>query len=199
MRKLTVAAAALALAAIANAQTPLTIDVVGAPGAGVTTWTFSGVGSTNNPGTLRDNTGATFNAGDTGQLPFASNTILNAIWQDDVLAMTGTASITIGAITQDLTGIFLDDDGTGGDDLGVRAAVPITYVLGEATSWTGTGTVNVDINDFALGSWSINAAEGQAMFLNDPVLVNFAIVPEPATFAVLGVGVLGLLVSRRRK
>lgn len=198
MKKVTIAAAIVAGATLANAQTPLTIDVVGTPGAGITTWTFSGFGSTNTAGTLRDNTGNTFNAGDTGQFPFSGDTILNVGYQNMVFVLTGSVSITIGSVTENLSGIFLDDDGASADDLGVRAANPVTYALGEATSWTGSGTVNVDINDFALGPWSINSADGQAMFLNDPVLVNFAIVPEPATFVVLGAGALALLLRRRR-
>lgn len=199
MKKVTIAAVALAtlgVSSIASAQ--LHIDVSGVAGSGVTTWTFSGTGTVTTSGTVRDNTANTFSASDTGQFPFGQDTILNTTYQNMVFAMTGSASITIGADTQSLSGIFLDDDGGSADDLGVRAATSFDYLAGETSSWTGTGTVNVDINDFALGDWSINSTDGQAMFFGDPVTVKFAAVPEPATMAVLGLGALALLRKKRK-
>lgn len=190
--------AVLAVAGLATAsQAQLSIDVAGVPGSGVTTWTFGGSDIAAISGTMRDNSGTTFNAGDTGQFPFGLDTILNTSYQDQVFTFTGAASVTIGGNTQGLTGIFLDDDGGSADDLGVRVATPIDYLAGDATAWTGSGTVNVDINDFALGFWSMNSTDGQAMFVGDPVEVTFRAIPAPGSLALLGLG--GLAATRRRR
>lgn len=191
------AAIAIILAAAGTAHADLVIDVVGTPGAGVTTWTFSGSGGTTlADGAVRDTTGNTFNAGDTGQFPFGLDTILNTSYQDMVFTITGNASVTVDGVTEPIAGIFLDDDGGSADDLGIRAANQLDFLAGTASSWTGSGTVNVDINDFVLGSWSINETDGQAMFLNDEVIVNFS-VPAPGSLALLGLA--GGLATRRRR
>lgn len=195
MKKVVLCGAAIAAAAM-SAQADLMIDVVGTSGSGVTTWTFSGSGTVGVTGTMRTNAANTFNAGDTGQFPFGLDTILDTLIQDQVLTFTGAASVTIGGTTESITGIFLDDDGGSADDLGVRVANDLAYLAGDATSWTGSGTVNVDIDAFSLGLWSINSTDGQAMFIGDPVLVNFR-VPAPASMALLGLG--GLVATRRRR
>lgn len=196
MRNAMLVAAVAAAAGSAVAQSPLTINVVGVPGAGVTTWSFSGAGSTTAAGTARTNAANTFNAGDTGQFPFGQDTILNTLIQDQVFALTGAATLNVGSDSRAITGIFIDDDGTSADDMGVRLSADLTYAAAAASSWSGSGTVNVDINTFVLGAWSINTTQGQAMFLNNPVLVNFTAVPAPASVALLGVA--GLAARRRR-
>jgi len=195
MKKLAICGAALA-AATMSAQADLMIDVVGTSGSGVTTWTFSGSGTANNSGTMRTNVDNSFNAGDTGQFPFGLDTILDTSIQDVVFTFTGVASVTLGGTTESLTGIFLDDDGGSADDLGVRIANNLDYLVGDATSWTGSGTVNVDIDAFSLGVWSINSTDGQAMFAGDPIIVTFR-VPAPGSFALLGLS--GLVATRRRR
>ncbi len=195
MNKAVVFTAAIAAASMtANAE--LVIDVVGSSGSGFTTWTFSGSSTTNTAGSMRTNADNTFNAGDTGQFPFGLDTILNTSYQDMVFAFSGAASVTIGGTTESISGIFLDDDGGSADDLGVRLMNELAYDVGVAASWSGSGTVNVDIDDFALGTWSMNSAEGQAMFISDPIIVNFR-VPAPGSLAVLGLG--GLVMTRRRR
>ncbi|MFG0314725.1 MAG: PEP-CTERM sorting domain-containing protein [Phycisphaerales bacterium] len=195
MNKAVVFTAAIAAASMtANAE--LVIDVVGSSGSGFTTWTFSGSSTTNVAGSMRTNADNTFNAGDTGQFPFGLDTILNTSYQDMVFAFSGAATVTIGGTTENITGIFLDDDGGSADDLGVRLMNELAYDVGVAATWSGSGTVNVDIDDFALGTWSMNSAEGQAMFISDPIIINFR-VPAPGSLAVLGLG--GLVATRRRR
>lgn len=195
MHKAVVFTAAIAAASMtANAE--LVIDVVGSSGSGFTTWTFSGSSTTNTAGSMRTNAANSFNAGDTGQFPFGLDTILNTSYQDMVFAFSGAATVTIGGTTENITGIFLDDDGGSADDLGVRLMNELAYDVGVAATWSGSGTVNVDIDDFALGTWSMNSAEGQAMFISDPIIINFR-VPTPGSLAVLGLG--GLVATRRRR
>ena len=116
----------MAIAAItaSQAQADLVIDVTGVAGSGVTTWTFSTAapGVVTTAGSIRDATNNTFSASDTGQFPFGQDTILDTSIQNLVFALTGNVFVTIGGNTEQLTGIFLDDDGGSADDLGVRAA-----------------------------------------------------------------------------
>ena len=197
MKKIIVIATALAAASFAQAQ--LNIDVTGVPGSGVTTWTFSGSGgSATGDGSIRDTTNASFSAFDTGQFPFGEDTVLDTSIQDQVFALTGDATVTVGGTTQSIAGIFIDDDGGSADDMGIRADTQLDYLTGDASSWTGSGTVNVDINTFALGVWSINSTDGQAMWISDPTTVTFEAVPEPATMVILG-GLAAMAARRRRK
>ena len=198
-----IVAAAMAIAAItaSQAQADLVIDVTGVAGSGVTTWTFSttSAGVVSTAGSIRDVTNNTFSAFDTGQFPFGQDTILDTSIQNVVFALTGDVFITIGGNTEQLTGIFLDDDGGSADDLGVRALNQLDYLVGDTSSWTGSGTVNVDISAFALGTWSINSTDGQAMFFSDPITVNFSAIPEPTSLALVGVMAVGCVLRRRRK
>ncbi len=202
MKKIFVTAVmAIAAMTASQAQADLVIDVTGVAGSGVTTWTFSTAapGVVTTAGSIRDATNNTFNAADTGQFPFGLDTILDTSIQDQVFALTGNVFVTIGANTEQLTGIFLDDDGGSADDLGVRAANELAYLVGDSSSWTGSGTVNVDISAFALGTWSINSTDGQAMFFSNPITVNFSAIPEPTSFALVGVMAVGCVLRRRRK
>ena len=186
--------AGLAIASTANAQ--LFIDVVGQPGSGFTTWTFSGSGIAALDGEIRTNADNTFSAFDTGQFPFGQDTILDTSIQDQVFALTGNASITVGGTTEPITGIFLDDDGGSADDLGIRAANLLPYLTDDASSWSGSGTVNVDLNAFALDTWSLNGNDGQAIFIADETIITFRI-PAPGAAGLLGVA--GLAATRRRR
>lgn len=200
MKSLTIAGLALAFAGASTiASADLRIDVVGVPGSGSTIWTFSGTPDTvTTAGSIRTNAANTFNAGDSGQFPFGQNTILDTTIQDQVLTFTGAATVTIGNDTQTITGIYLDDDGASADDLGIRVATQLDYAVGESSSWTGAGTLAIDITKFSPGTWSINSTQGQAMFFGDPIIVTFNAVPEPATLGALAIG-CGVLGWRRRR
>ena len=190
--------------AIPTAQAGLIIDVSGVAGSGDTTWVFTTVtpGTASVDGTIRDASNATFNAADTGQFPFGLDTILDTSIQDTVFSLSGNATVTVGGNSQLITGIFLDDDGGSADDLGIRTFADLAYLAGDTSSWTGSGTVNIDISAFALGSWSLNSSDGQAMFIDDPIIVNFietTAVPAPASLALLGIGALAWGLGRRRR
>lgn len=194
--------ASLAVASAAGmAQAQLTIDVVGNPGDGVTTWTFGGSSVANTDGATRDETGASFNTNDTGQFQFGEDNILNTTYQDAIFLLTGNVTMTVGSSTGNISAIFLDDDGGSADDLGVRTVAPITWIAGEASSWSGSGTVNVDINDFALGTWNL---DNQTPFFStfdaatntSGVLITFAV---PAPGAAAAFGIAGLVGLRRRR
>lgn len=196
MKKFIVIAASLAVASFAQAQ--LRIDVTGVSGSGVTTWTFSGTGTAILDGTMRDSSANTFSSNDSGQFPFGQNTILDTSIQDGIFALTGSVSVTAGSETRDIVAIYLDDDGTSADDLGVRVDSSLAYLTGDATEWSGSGTINVDIDTFVLGTWSVNDTDGQAIDLDDETIVTFEAVPEPMTMVVLG-GMAALAARRRRK
>lgn len=201
MKARMLALAVAAAAGTASAQT-LFIDVVGNPGSGVTTWTFSGSSTTSAafvaPATIRTNVANSFNAGDSGQFPFGLDTILDTSIQDVVFTLTGNASVTVGNQTRTITGIYLDDDGGSADDMGIRVDTDLVYGNSEPSSWTGSGTANIDINTFDLNGspWSLNGFDGQAIFLSPETVVTFRI-PTPGSVAVLGIA--GLATLRRRR
>lgn len=191
---------ALFVIAAMPAKANLIIDVVGTSGAGFTTWTFSTVapGITEGDSSIRTNSGNIFLAGDTGQFPFGINTILDTTIQNTVFALTGNATVTVGGTTELITGIFLDDDGDSADDLGIRVANTLSYLQNDEATWTGSGTLAVDIDTFVLGTEIISDAGAQRMFLSELITVNFsnAPVPIPVTFALMLIGIAGLFGAR---
>jgi len=203
MNKCLVPALLIALMATASVQADLVLNIKGVPGSGTTTFEFvtfiGGSGTTSGSGTVRTNAGSTWSTSDTTQFG-TGNGIANSSYQDTVFAMTGGATITVGLTTETMTGIFLDDDGTGqGDDIGVRVANAIPYASGETVTWTGTGTVaGLDINDFVEGTFQMDFG---ALWLldQDNTVVNISAIPEPSGLAVLGsIVAFGLMGWRRR-
>ena len=190
-----------------NATAQLAVDVTGVPGSGQTTWTFSGESEVLEDCIedvilceVRDVTNNTFSTFDSGQFPFGENTILDTTIQDLVFPLIGDASITVGDATQLIGGIYLDDDGASADDFGIRTFdSPLSYQYPNTSSWTGSGTIAVDINAFALGAWVVDDPLGQATFLSDTVNVTFTAVPEPANASLLFISLLGIVSSVRRR
>lgn len=209
-RKLSISlASAVAAAALfaSPASATLMISVTGSSGAGVTTWELSGTSSASDSGTVRTPAGsASFSPDDSMEIgsPNSGSFIIPAI-NNTLFAVTGAASVTIGADTETITHIFLDDDGVAFDDLGIRTSSSIGYLSTEMSSWMGSFTVNLDIDTFTPGTYALAGVVNG--FFNGPDFaqagdVSLTIskkVPEPGTLALFGLGLAGLGIARRRK
>ncbi len=78
-----------------------------------------------------------------------------------------------------------------------------TFTVVTATNLTGafTNVANGQrlFTSDGLGSFQINYGAGSAFALNSVVLTNFVPIPEPSTYALLGLGLLVMLVASRRR
>jgi len=189
---------------IAEVQASLILDVEGINGSGVTTWTLTGSSTVNQDGQIRTSVGsANFSIDDTFEPDVTGNFLSNSSIQNQLFAISGSPTITVGSDTRTITHIFLDEDGSSRDDWGIRTDTVLDYLSREASSWLGTFTVNLDINNFILGSYRLNTAQsngGGFLFAAvDDVILNFSEVPEPATLALFGIGLAGLGFARKKK
>lgn len=177
------------------------ITASGVSGSGQTSFVFSGSSTANQSGTIRDSTGLSFSVDDTFEPDLDGNFIFNAGIQSQLFPLiSGAATVTIGAETRQITHLFLDDDGSLRDDIGIRTDTPLSYLVGEASSFTGAITIAVDISDFNLGTYGLNGSEATAggFFFAQPDDVIINIVPEPSRTLLLLVGLCAVLVRRRR-
>ena len=148
--------------ACATANAALIVNVEGVRGSGKTTWTLSGsdrAGGISRNRSIRTSTGSndfgpgdTFDASKSGQFLSAKTKVGN----DSLFAVKGSAQITIGSQTRTITHIFLDpDQGKSGDDFGIRVKSLLRYMAGEASRWSGRFTLDLDISNFNLGTYSV--------------------------------------------
>ncbi len=176
----------------------LIIDIVGTPGSGSTTWTFSGSTSAYTSGTFSVEGSEGFNGGDTNQPGELStgndkNFIIPTSMDDQLFIRTsGGASITTPNGTQQLTEIFLDDDGVAKDDVGFHTATALGYASSDVVTWSGSNVFGVDMDTFAIGSFGrTRYASATPYFVAvgvNNLIINTATataIPEPSTFSIL--------------
>ena len=228
-----VALIGLALAC-ATANAALIVNVEGVRGSGKTTWTLSG-SSTTAAGTIGTSTNNANNRRG-GYMQFSNGVkFLSTTGRTNLrssinspLAVTGSPKLTIGSEERDITHLtlspFFGFTGADGDVLWFRVNRDLSYVRSSNSSWSGSFTLDVDISNFKIGTYTENDP-GNSFFASDltlifkettkttpkppttpdpstpkpPTTVKPTSVPEPSSLALLGLALAGLRFSRKLK
>ncbi|MEM8977977.1 MAG: hypothetical protein AAGD04_00695 [Pseudomonadota bacterium] len=188
------------------APAAMVINLSGTVGDGFTTLEISGNTTINRTGPMRDTASNSFSSADTFET--SGNLILDGSIQDQVLALTGSASITRNGVTTAIEGLFLDDDGGGTgtfayDDIGLRFGSPLQTLVGDTVSFSGSSTLALDISAFRESSNQTNLFNYFVGSNQAQVTVTYdtpsASVPLAATFPALiaALGTLGGLRTRK--
>lgn len=207
MKKLILAACALTCAASVFAQgtvvfnnrvTGTTVSKVYAPLTSNTSLAQSGNGSADYPAGTTDWTGWTALAGTTysAQLFAASGTVTDASSLVGALPITtfrtGAAAGFVNPVTATLTGVAAD---AASATLQLRVWDNATGATYDAATIKGASALFV-VN--AIGG-SLNPAPNLVGLTSFNLTGGGTVVPEPSTFALVGLGTAALLIFRRRK
>jgi hypothetical protein len=115
-----------------------------------------------------------------GSLPISDTGIVDTVFSAQ---LGGNAMLTVGADTEAISAVFLDS-GVAFDQIGVRVANSFTYAFQEASSWTGSIAVPIDVNQLNAGTYLSYVVQGPdfASGALGAVEINIQSVPEPTAF-----------------
>ena len=201
-RGLVVSAVAILFLALAPAaKASLIVDITGVAGSGETTWTFSGSTTAVGTGFFDDDN---FLADTDAWQNIGNYTNINDL---ELTNVSGVASLTIAGVTRSIDLVYIDHDFAAGpvDDfgVGVSGTTDFNFSDGDLVSWTGSLTaIGIDLNDINLAGIPVTLFGSQHGANGNLALqVNIGYptaVAEPATLALFGVGLIGIVVARRR-
>ncbi len=203
-------ACALTLFVSGAANAGLMVDLVGKPGDSVVTVSASG------SFTVTDDVDAYFFGRGSGwNAGFAANSTINngggLTVGDRAPVLSGDLSVTNGTDIFALS-ISIDGDASAADDFGFFKTDGSEFQFLAGQSWTVSGLSTFDLgqlgnldpaqmptfSDLGLGTFSTNLSlGGAANVLADTISLKIVQVPEPATFALFGLGLMGLKYRKR--
>lgn len=163
-----------------SAKADLVIDILGTPGSGLTTWTFSGSATATTGGQFESGTNLAEND---GWQNFA-NTFNNGLNSSDPLDIPITGpTISIAGTNFAMDRIQIDNDESGLDDLafGIANGSNVFFVADDVISWSGSFDLGQDINGMNIGTFSDSTPSFGGLALQ----VNISAVPEPSSLATL--------------
>ena len=157
---------------------------------------LTGSSTARSSATVRTSTGTGAASDDTSR--FTGTFYPGGSGVNEMYAATGGATITIDGVTQTITHVFLDKD-LPDSDIGFRVDSELAYNANDASSWTGTLTIDVPFSRFAEGSYSERDKYADFAAQDSSLVIN----PEPGSLligGITGVGMaFGALRRRRRQ
>jgi len=187
------------------APAALVVNITGAVGDGFSTITLSGSSTIDQAGTIRTSSGNTFDRADTLEVP--NDLVVNDVIQDQIVGLSGTASLSINGKRTSLSSLFVDDDGTGAfafDDFGFRTVLDVATNTGDTISFSGSSILNLDISAFRNGFsestafFSYFVSPGEASISVTHSAPSDVPIPASLPALALGLGVLAPLARKRK-
>ncbi|MFK7766074.1 MAG: PEP-CTERM sorting domain-containing protein [Mariniblastus sp.] len=184
---------ALLFAFAQTSRADLFVSIVGDPGSGQTTWTFSG---SEIAGGQED-----FDSGflsDFGSVWVDHGDLFNSGWTNENIVPPSGATVTTPFGTRNIDLLYMTEQDIA-DDFGIGVdGTNLPFDAGDLVTWDGSFVLNEDILNMNEGSYSFDYFANIFGTLDLTVEIRAASVPEPASTVALGILGLACVCRRRR-